>query len=65
MSPAHDLLAAAKAHLAARATLQNTDAHKLSVDDPRFAAVLATLAVLEAAAAEAEASLPQPKETGR
>lgn len=50
-----DLLAAAKAHLAARDALEGVNINALTADDPRFKTVADTLADLRAVVALAEA----------
>ncbi len=54
IAAAPDLLAAAKAHIAARDALAGTPTHRLNSDDARFAAVTDTLDALKAAIAKAE-----------
>lgn len=53
-APANSLLAAAKAHLAAREALENVSVNNLEPTDARFAAVLATLETLRNAVAASE-----------
>lgn len=51
---APELFSAAKAHLAARATLEQVSVYSLTPTDPRFAEVAKTLEALRAAVAKAE-----------